>query len=195
MDASLSQIPVIDPKYFNLEYIFFLFYKFVDYIGDFFVGFGGGINLLKTFLTLLCILLIAVIIYATIRIWELEKEQEKIVNTVIVSDPTTKPKSSKWENVQKHIASGSEGDWRIAIIEADTMLDELTQSLGFAGDDLGERLKSANVHAFKYLNEAWEVHKMRNRIAHDGSNFVLSRPEAQRAVDTYELIFRDAGII
>jgi hypothetical protein len=40
--------------------------------------------------------------------------------------------------------SPNSNDWRVAIIEADAMLDELVQSYNFPGENLGERLKNAN---------------------------------------------------
>jgi hypothetical protein len=71
-------------------------------------------------------------------------------------------------------ASANSNDWRVAIIEADTMLDELVQSYNFAGENLGERLKNANTKIMPTVQSAWEAHKVRNRIAHDGINYNLS---------------------
>jgi hypothetical protein len=95
----------------------------------------------------------------------------------------------------QYLFSANEGDWKLAIIEADSMLEELMEQLGFKGENLGEKLKSADQEKFKNLSVAWEVHIVRNRIAHEGSEFQLSQHEAKRVIALYESIFRDYGFI
>lgn len=178
-----------EPTYFNLEYIFFLIYKFVDAIKLFFVSLGG-INFLKTTVSVIAILLITAIIYTYIRIKELEREQDEKIKEVFSFDEKAPVKNTKWENVLKHVAGNDSASWRIAIIEADSMLDEMLIKMGYFGETMGDRLMSAKEETFPYLNEAWEAHKVRNRIAHDGSDFVINRPEVKRVIDNYESVFR-----
>ena len=80
-------------------------------------------------------------------------------------------------------------------MEADAMLEVLLGDLGFQGETLGERLKSSGTQGFKHLNDAWEVHTVRNRIAHEGSIFELTHHEAKRSIAMYEQIFREYGYI
>ena len=75
------------------------------------------------------------------------------------------------------------------------MLEGLLGDLGFKGETLGERLKSADQATFKSLTLAWEVHTIRNRIAHEGTSFELSQREAKRIIAIYEGIFREYGYI
>jgi len=178
-----------EPTYFNLEYIFFLIYKFVDAINFFLVSIGG-INFLKNLISIIVILLIASIIYTIIRIKEIEKEEDEKLQEVISLDQKTTVKNIKWENVLKHISSNDPASWKVAVIDADSMLDELLIKMGYIGDSMGDRLMSINEDTFQYLNEAWEAHKVRNNIAHGGSDFVLNKQEAKRVIDNYELIFR-----
>jgi hypothetical protein len=103
--------------------------------------------------------------------------------------------SSKWRMVEKHIISKNPSDWKIAIIEADTILDALVERAGFPGDSLGERLKNADKGVFRTLDFAWEAHKVRNRIAHEGSNFNLSERDAKTTIKQYEEVFREFGYI
>ena len=53
-------------------------------------------------------------------------------------------------------------------------------------------LKSAS---FKTIELAWDAHKMRNRIAHEGSDFVLTEREAKRVFVLYESVFRELKAI
>ena len=49
------------------------------------------------------------------------------------------------------------------------MLDDMLARQGYVGDGVGEKLKAAEPENFRTLQDAWEAHKVRNQIAHEGS--------------------------
>jgi hypothetical protein len=104
-------------------------------------------------------------------------------------------KNERWERVITHINSANASDWRLAIIEADVMLDELLKTIGAHGDSLGERLKSIDNSEMTTLDNAWEAHRVRNQVAHQGADYPLSEREAKRAISLYESVFREFKII
>ena len=99
--------------------------------------------------------------------------------------------NKQWENVMSHMNSANENDWRQAIIEADIMLDSMLTKIGYDGDTVAEKLKNVEENDFVTLNKAWEAHKIRNRIAHDGSKFKINREEAERVIDLFEQVFKE----
>ncbi|MFH1608894.1 MAG: hypothetical protein ABH951_02690 [Patescibacteria group bacterium] len=200
-----------DPTYVNLEYIF---QKIINFFG----GSGGvsGQNSVsgssswssfQIFLFILIIFFLAIITYCLIRIFEIRKKEKEYLEYEIEEyahkqkekeQKLTNPGGAineKWQKVLTNVFSQNEGDWKIAVIEADIMLDELMDQLGFKGENLGEKLKSADQESFKHLTSAWEIHTVRNKIAHEGSDFQLSQHEAKRIIVKYEQIFRDYGIV
>ena len=104
-------------------------------------------------------------------------------------------KNENWSKVLNYLFSQHGSDWKLAIIEADSMLETLLDQMGFRGDSLGDKLKSANQDNFPQMTIAWEVHTIRNRIAHDGLSFELSQHEAKRVIALYEQIFHAYGFI
>ena len=104
-------------------------------------------------------------------------------------------KNTRWDEIQRHIAGDNPNDWRLAIIEADILLDETLQNAGYVGASIGEKLKTANVAAFQTVQDAWDAHKVRNQIAHAGSDFVLTKRLAEEAIVKYERVFREFGVI
>lgn len=104
-------------------------------------------------------------------------------------------KSKRFEVVEKHMTSDNPAEWRLAIIEADTLLEEMVKKMGYEGTTLGEMLKNIEPSDFTTLNDAWEAHKIRNQIAHQGSSFLLTKREAKRVVQLYEKVFREFDII
>jgi hypothetical protein len=98
----------------------------------------------------------------------------------------------RWAIVEGYMASDTEALWRIGILEADNMLADILRERGYAGADVGEMLQSAG---FRSLQLAWDAHKVRNRIAHEGMNFTLTEREARRTFALYEAVFREMKVI
>lgn len=112
----------------------------------------------------------------------------------VVPAPQTKEYADhpKFAVIQGYVSSQSEALWRIGIMEADNLLLEVLNEKGYQGDGVGEKLKSAS---FKTIDLAWDAHKVRNRIAHEGSDFQLTERETKRAFMLYESVFRDLKAI
>lgn len=94
--------------------------------------------------------------------------------------------------IKGYMSSPSEALWRIGIMEGDNLLESVLREKGYIGENLSELLKGAS---FKTVSLAWDAHKIRNRIAHEGSNFELTEHEAKKAYHIYEEIFRELKVI
>ncbi len=104
-------------------------------------------------------------------------------------------RSTRLQDVLTHSTSDNPNDWKLAIIEADIILEEALKQKGFPGASLGERLKNVSVQQLNTLQDAWEAHKVRNRIAHDGADFVLTRRIAQDTIARYQRVFAELGVL
>ena len=127
-------------------------------------------------------------------------EEKKIYNPPLEtstpeSNEIAESKNEKWEKVIKYANSSNASDWRLAVIEADVMLEELLHTLGHKEESVGEMLKSVDKNEFLTIEDAWEAHKIRNAVAHSGGNFQLSEREAKRAIALFEKVFREFQII
>jgi hypothetical protein len=185
-------------RFLNIDSIFNFIYtgiaKFFSAITSIDIRFSA--SWLLTILTLLFIVFMVIMIYTRIRIFEVEDEfMDKYKNQFVKPQTSSRPVSGRWERITQLFASGNPNDWRVAILEADSMLDELIMSLGYPGENLGERLRSIQPGDFPALQDAWEAHKIRNKIAHEGMNYALSSRDAESARRHFEYVFRDAGVI
>jgi hypothetical protein len=165
-------------------------------------------SLYQTFLIFLSIFFLSIIAYCAVRLFEIRKKEHTHLHHEIheyalhQKEKAEKEKSEayvshnpRWNKVLTYLSSGSSSDWKLAVIEADAILEGLSAELGFKGATLGDRLKMANQDNFKGLSSAWEVHNIRNRIAHEGLSFDLTEREAKRIIALYEQIFRNYGYI
>lgn len=144
------------------------------------------------------------IVHNVRKIQEISRADDAIFNPPIFEPEITPSematikkfeRNEKWEKVINYMNSTSPSDWRLAIMEADVMLEELLRTLGFHGDSVGEMLKSADKNEFSTLDDAWEAHKIRNAIAHAGTGFDLNERETKRVVALFEKVFKEFGVI
>ena len=195
----------MDIVYLNIEYLFLIIYRFLTGQGDA----GGSLMVSRELIlfwdgfkiasTIVSLLLLTGIIYSFIRFSQVMKEEKEKFNQeekVLTEDKETEfLRDKRWDQVLLHINSENQNDWRQAIIEADTILEDVVSRLGYPGETLGEKMRGIESSDFLTLNEAWEAHKVRNRIAHDGSEFQLSKREALRIVDLYKKVFKEFSYI
>ncbi len=111
-----------------------------------------------------------------------------------VQKPTEKDfeRHPRWAIIEGYMSADVEALWRIGILEADMMLRDTLLEKGYRGDDVGELLQNAK---FATINLAWDAHKIRNRIAHDGSEYLLTDREARRVYGMYEAVFKELKVI
>lgn len=151
----------------------------------------------KPIALILSLLLITGIIYCAIRINQIRSEDKEHLKKLTLEAKASSryPSNARWNEILAHMDSTSPNDWRLAILEADIMLDEMMSAMGYTQDTLGEKLKSVEESDFTTINEAWEAHKVRNQIAHQGSALELTQREAQRIVMLYEKVFKEFNYI
>ncbi|MFN4181457.1 MAG: hypothetical protein ACK4FA_02060 [Candidatus Paceibacteria bacterium] len=231
--------PIFEPKFINLDYVFYKWYLFFTGGGTTGIE-GGGVTLntpswwtrlfgggsggevagahtvsfvmfagfIKDVIYFMILFLITLIIYCVIRMFEVRKKmhdhlqheiheyaQKQKAKELVKDAERTISRNEGWVKVLKNLESQNEGDWRMAIIDADKMLDMLTDQLNLPGENLGEKLKAADRDRFKTLDSAWSAHIVRNRVAHDGTSFTLTKREADRVIALYEEVFREFGYI
>ncbi len=95
----------------------------------------------------------------------------------------------RWKDIEAHLKSNNQSDWRVAILEADIILYDMLTQMGYEGDSIGEMLKQADPATFATLQDAWRAHRVRNTIAHEGANYVLPRHEAEHTLALYKRVF------
>ncbi|HDQ16896.1 MAG TPA: hypothetical protein ENN31_02135 [Candidatus Vogelbacteria bacterium] len=102
--------------------------------------------------------------------------------------------NARWQKIKNLANSESSADWKIAILEADKILDEMTKRMGYEGDSIGDRLKQIEPSDFLTLNDAWQAHKVRNDIVHS-PNFELDSRQVKDTLKKYENVFKEFHFI
>jgi uncharacterized membrane protein len=166
-----------------------------------FAGILGFLAALWSFYTILAylvsIILLVLYVYASVQ-----KNQYYGLQTQMLRDAEKLydeqfrgvARSSRLQDVFNHSDSNNPNDWKLAIIEADIILEDALKQKGYPGTSLGERLKNISIQQLGTLQDAWEAHKIRNRIAHDGADFVLTKRIAEETIKRYQRVFSELGV-
>ena len=101
----------------------------------------------------------------------------------------------RWQKIQELTAGENEGNWRLAILEADIMLAELLDTQGYKGETMSDKMRSVNRAQFNSIDSAWEAHRARNKVAHEGSEMALTNREARHIIALYERVFTEFKFI
>jgi hypothetical protein len=167
----------------------------------------GFLGLIYVVLAIVVLGSITLIFFLLVRMYEIRQEDLHKNPTMTVPatmlsgatgsalDPHAPVENQTWKHIRERLLSDNTSDWKLAIIEGDIYLDRVLDDKGFHGDTTSDKLKQVTPDKLPSVQLAWEVHLIRNRIAHQGAAFVLTMPEARRLLSSYQIIFTDLGVL
>lgn len=151
---------------------------------------------LQNYLVVLGMLFFAGAFWATLKIREIHHHEQEKYAPVRLEEVAAKEKSVQWEVILEHVNSESPAEWKIAILEADNMLDGILEDLGYVGETVAEKLKTMSRTKIASYDDVWEAHKVRNEIAHGGAiDMEMSKKMARDAVAKFEKAFKELGYL
>lgn len=100
---------------------------------------------------------------------------------------------NRWKEIEGMLERPGEMNYKLAVMEADKMLDYVLKSMSMAGKDMGERIRFAS---FKYsrLRKVWWAHVLRNQLVHEAT-FSLDHSTAKRAIKTFRHALEELGAL
>ena len=109
----------------------------------------------------------------------------------------TLPKSKlkkKWEKIRARLEAKDEANLKLAVIEADGLIDEILKRIGYKGETMAERLKNIKPAQLKSLDDLWQAHKVRNNTVHK-PDFKLTLHQTEEAIENYEKVLEELEAI
>ena len=139
-------------------------------------------------------ILFVIILYLIIKTNLIGYKIDSWVGTISIDKLHRRRTIRGWQEIQRRMKTGDEAQIKLAIIDADKILDETIKMIGYRGDTMADRLKQLSPAQLSNINSIWEVHKVRNRIVHD-MDFSLTEHEAKIAISIYKQAFSELGLI
>lgn len=190
----------VDPfeggPFLDLEGIYTKLYSFfrdfdITPLGEWYMRNLSFITFVGVVVGLTCLFATSFLLYKLYQVRLAESRKVKGPLYPERGEPVPTETNKKWARVTEHIHSENPSDWRLAILEADLILEEMLDRMGYAGETIGDRLKRVERSDFTTIDSAWEAHKVRNEIVHRGTDFSLNDREARRVVDLYRRVFEE----
>ena len=110
-----------------------------------------------TDIVVIVLVFVALIIFLTVRYF-VNKNQASEIDRQFFRE--------QWKKIEQLFGYGKEMNFKLAVIEADKLLDEALKTLNFFGATMAERLKLAS-YKFPKLKHVWWAHNVRNHVVHD----------------------------
>jgi len=154
----------------------------------------SNLGLAKAISVFLTAFFIVCTIFFMIKSGWLQLRIDRVEDVFLKSNLPKKRSIKAWRKIQKHFFAGNDEELKLALIEADKVLDEALKHAGFRGENIGDRLKNLDESKLPNIQDVWEAHKLRNRLVHE-TDFRLDRNTAERALAIYEQTFRDLGLL
>jgi len=136
---------------------------------------------------------LALVLYCWTRIFQIRRREHRAIRTAqrTVATQDIPRTQLRWNRVVEQANGSNPEGWRLAILEADIMLSELLDVRGYRGETIADKMKQVDRGDFNSIDAAWEAHKIRNHIAHEGSAHELTAREVRRVIALYERAFRE----
>ena len=135
------------------------------------------------------------IAYALLQAWhfhpKFELEREKAKKILTLRDALMK---ERWEAITKKFSLGTAESMRLAVIEADALVDTALKNMDIPGDHLADRLSNLDTEDLTTVNRLWRAHRLRNDLVHT-PGFSLSSSDAELALNDYEAFLREIEVL
>ena len=139
--------------------------------------------------------LLAVLILAVKKGWEyrppLMQKEDKVPKEVFTLSKALL--KDRWDRILSKIG-GTQDSLKLAIIDADKLVDELLKDMRFEGEHMADRLEQITKQNFSTIDRLWRAHKIRNRLVHE-PDFKISKEEAEQIFNDYEAFLKEAEAI
>ncbi|MDP3947136.1 MAG: hypothetical protein Q8Q41_00395 [bacterium] len=119
---------------------------------------------------------------------------EKLSEIIGKKDLSRRKSVKAWQQVEWRMGVGDEAQVKLAVIEADKILDEILKMAGLTGETMADRLKKLTSAQLSNIESVWQVHKIRNRIVHE-PDYHLAHADAVYAINIYRVALKELGLI
>lgn len=196
MDLGYILKLIADPIARAVDYVYAQLFNSPQYVEGAIGSSATIISGTKIFLVVFGFVLNILVLIILFQLMRLRKEEHKRFKERFIKSPHDEVKevNQKWSDIEGHVSTDRKSDWTIAVIEADKILDDLLRERGLSGEGVGEMLKQLDRNSFRSLDDVWEAHKIRNKIAHE-SGYELTQRDARKAIEFYGRVFRELGYL
>ncbi len=96
----------------------------------------------------------------------------------------------RWQKILKRLERGDQASLKLAVIEADNIIDEILKRMALPGNNFEERLRQFERHELSSVDLVWEAHRLRDFIVH-APDAQITQEQAEGALKYYETALKE----
>jgi hypothetical protein len=139
-------------------------------------------------------LLIWGIVYIITKVDYFEMKAEEYIDILGKGNITKRRSLKGWEQIRKRIMSSEQQDWKLAILEADTILNEILKMAGYLGNDMGKKLEILTPENLPSLEDVKKAHLVASNILRDPV-LELKKEDAIAVLKIYKKAFIELNLL
>ncbi len=98
---------------------------------------------------------------------------------------TSRKKMRKnWQKIVNRLKTDDPLQYKLAVLEADNLIDGIMIKMGYAGKNMKERLDELEKERVDNASQLRESHRIRNKIIQD-KNYILIKQDAEKVIQPY----------
>jgi len=156
--------------------------------------FGSSLVWLQLAAVLLSGLFIWGIVYITTKVNYFNGKIEDYMDLFGVGNLTKRKSLKGWQQIKKRISSPAQQDWKLAVLEADQIMNEILKMAGYLGHDLGKKLEVLTKENLSNLDEIKSAHSLSDKIMRDPA-MELKKEDAIIALKSFKKAFIELNLL
>lgn len=164
VDVGIAALLAIAVLYFLQSYLGNLASFYQNILNRF--SFLGG----NTIIVIFSIIDFLLMVFVGFTLWRFSELRKRAQEESIIAAHQISPAeevNKEMGHIRELMTSSNPSDWNMAVLEADALLDDALQHLGYEGESVMERLKIVDPTVVKSLDRVFSAHRLRNMIAHE----------------------------
>jgi len=155
---------------------------------------SGILEILKVIFLAISLVLLVLIIFIIVKSRYLQSILFENTDEFVKFKPHGASKLVKeWKKINKKLESGLESEYKLAVIEADTMLGEVLTRIGRTEETIEEKIAATSPGEIKNMGAIEQARNIRNNIVYD-PDYKLTLDKAKEALATYEEALKDLNV-
>ena len=98
-----------------------------------------------------------------------------------------------WNKISKRLELKSEDEYKMAVLEAEEILDNVLEKMGYFGKNLKEKIDKLPLVAVSNIDSLKDISEIRKRIVYNPDQ-ELSLDEAKKILDVFEQSLKDLQV-
>ncbi len=156
------------------------------------IGDSGWFYVFKVFMAVYVTVLIVdiiLVLYLHDSVADIRKQFRGADVTVL-----KKKDRKQWAQIRSRLSRGTVSQYKLAILEADYILDKGLSHVGYRGANLTEKLENVDTMQFAQIEDIRAAHQLRNAIVHD-EHYVIDREQTEKVLDDVEAFLKNIGVL